>query len=128
MNFNQGSIINSILSRSVIGEPTPEVGMGATFLSYSDRSAGTIIRVFKIGQSLAVEVQADDAKRIDNNGMSESQEYEFTRNPNAPITTFKKDKRGFWVHVYRSGYTDRWVKSVGGLRIGEREEYFDPHF
>lgn len=41
------SLINHLHSRAVIGQPEPVIGMGVTFLGWTDRSAGTIFRVFK---------------------------------------------------------------------------------
>jgi len=123
-----GSLINHIYSNSVIGQPEPFVGMGATLLSWSDRSAGTIVRVFKIGKSTAVEVQEDDAQRIDNNGLSESQEYVFTSNPNAYKETYKMLSNGRWVKMYRNPETNRWIQGTGGLCIGSREKYYDFSF
>lgn len=118
------SMINYLMSGTV-GAPKPEVGMGATKLGWTDRNPATIIEVLKGGKVIVV--QADDAKRVDNNGMSESQEYEFTPNPNASREYYKLDKNG----AYRSAYMNengRLVFGSGQLRIGERDKYYDYSF
>ena len=45
-----GSFINNMMQDSL--HPVPEVGMGATQLMWTDRSAGTIIEVSKSGKKL----------------------------------------------------------------------------
>lgn len=63
----------------------PVVGEGATLLGASDRHAGTVVELVKnkAGQITGFYWQEDDAERIDANGMSETQEYAYTRMPNA---------------------------------------------
>ena len=120
------SVMNNIMSRAVIGQPEPAVGMGVTFLKWTDREPGTIYEVFKVGKSTYITVTADDAKRIDNNGMSESQEYEFTPCPDGYRSVFRKNlKTGMWERVTKTE-SGRWAKAGGeGLRIGERDKYYD---
>lgn len=89
----------------------PEVGMGATILMWTDRHAGTIIKV----TPTQIHVQEDEFIRVDGNGMSEDQTYQYTANPQGAIHIFRKTKRG-----YRSG-------SIG-LLIGHREHYHDYSF
>lgn len=123
------SLANNLLSRAVIGEPEPVVGMGVTFLRWTDREPGTIYGVFKAGKSTFITVAADDAKRIDKNGMSECQEYEYTPRPDGYKSVFRKNlKNGRWERVTKN-QSGRWVKAGGeGLRIGEREKYYDFSF
>lgn len=64
---------------------TPVVGMGVTINYYTDRDPATIIEVSKSGKQ--AKIQKDNAKRIDDNGRSESQKYEYSANPEAPIQT-----------------------------------------
>jgi hypothetical protein len=127
-NNGTGSLTNWLLS-GVKGQPEPVVGMGATLLAYTDRYAGTITRVFEERGVLMVDVQEDDAKRTDNNGMSEMQEYAYSPNPNGRVKTFKLYKGG-WQAVYKSQVTGRWKMDPGGngLRIGERRKYNDFSF
>ena len=73
----------------------------------------------------------DDYKRIDKNGMSESQEYEYKIRPNGGKSFFRKnEKSGFWERVTKNETTGRWNKSNSGcgIRIGEREKYHDFSF
>ena len=83
-----GSLMNYVLADS---GPEPKVGMGATVLHWSDRSAGTIIKVTKN----TFVVQEDKATRTDDNGMSESQSYDFVPDPNGATYTFRRTKRGW---------------------------------
>ncbi len=115
------SVMNHLMSGTK-GAPQPAVGMGATRLGWTYRNPATIVevRTFKsgarTGQVRAVAIQDDHAKRIDNNSMSESQEYEFTPNRNGAVQWFKVDKNGSF-------------KGDGGrLRIGERDKYYDFSF
>lgn len=124
-----GSLVNHLQARGVKGQPTPEVGMGATLLSYTDRHPGTIISVETVRSVVYLEVQEDNYKRIDSNGMSECQDYEFTCNPNGAINTFRQGKDGMWEKVYKNPETGRWKKTDSrGLRIGERDRYYDFSF
>ena len=75
-----GSLINNIMANN---STIPVVGKGATILSYSDRHAYEVISVNKKGDKCFI--QEYDAKRIDKNGMSESQEYEYKKLINDPI-------------------------------------------
>jgi len=86
-----GSLINQIYG-SMVGTPEPEVGMGVTFLSHSDRDAGTIIEVNTAKRYIVV--TDDDAERTDSNGMSESQEYKFTTVWHGRPRYFRKNKHG----------------------------------
>lgn len=107
----QTASMTNYLMSGTNGQPTPEVGMGATILMWTDRHAATIVKVTRT----QIHVKQDHAKRTDTRGMSESQEYEYTPNPNAPTIVFRKTKRG-----YRS--------QAGSLRIGDRNEYHDYSF
>ena len=104
-----GSLVNHLMSR---GGAVPEVGIGATILYWTDRVPATIVKV----TPKQVHVQMDDAERIDQNGMSESQEYKYTPNKLAKVLIFRLTKRG-----YRS-------KEGSGLLVGHRERYYDYSF
>lgn len=100
-------------------EQKMKVGDGATVIYYSDRKAGTIIEISKDGK--VVKVQEDKAIRIDNNGMSDCQVYEYERDPQGYIHTFKKNRRG--------QFTNNGKVDYGAiLGIGFREEYYDYSF
>lgn len=106
------SLTNYMMSGTV-GAPTPVVGMGATILMWTDRYAATIVKV----TPTQIHVQRDIAKRIDKNGMSETQNYEFTTDPTASVEIFRKTKSGY-----------RMTGGGASLRIGERDEYHDFSF
>lgn len=123
------SLVNHLQARAVVGQPEPVVGMGATILRWTDRSPATIVHVFKIGSAVAIDVQEDRYKRTDNNGMSESQTYEFTPNPDGYRATYRQSGKGMWEEVRFNPDTKRWSKTGGnGLRIGERDAYHDFSF
>ena len=124
-----GSMVNHLYSRMTKGQPNPEIGMGVTFLHWTDRSPGTIIDIFTIAGDVAIAVQADSYKRTDDNGaFTECQSYEFQPNPDGGITHYRLNS-GKWRQVRRSPDSGRWVYADGhGLRIGERDAYYDPCF
>lgn len=96
----------------------PEVGTPATLKGYSDRYACTVIQA----NSRQILVQRDKATRTDDNGISESQTYEYERNPEGEITKFTRRGNGKYVEVgHRIG-------TGHGLTLGERREYRDPSF
>lgn len=103
-----GSLMNYLLA----GGNQPAVGMGATILMWTDRKAGTIVKI----TPTQIHVQEDSVRRIDKNGMSESQEYSYQPNPHGSIHIFRKTKRG---------YRD---KNGCALSIGARNHYYDYSF
>lgn len=111
-----GSLINNLVDGTELEEI--KVGTGVTMLSWTDRTPGTIIEVDPKGKW--IKVQEDKCKRIDNNGMSDDQDYEYSRNPEGSIRTYKKNRLG--------KYTDNGKKDGCGLIIGRREKYYDYSF
>ena len=106
--------MNQVISRTTSSEPV--VGMGATQLMWSDRHPFTVVEVLSAKE---VVVQADRVKRVDGNGMSEDQEYEYVPNPAGKKYTITLRKNGQWVtkgQPLRNGQL--W-------KLGEREEYHD---
>ena len=97
----------------------PKVGMGATELMWTDRRPCTIIEV---RSATCIVVQADHAQRIDANGMSDMQNYEYTLNPNAPTTVVTRRKNGAWVCKGQP------MRSGRRYAIGHREKYHDFSF
>ena len=94
----------------------PTIGMGVTIQGWSDRHAGTIIQILQGGRKLVI--QMDIATRIDNNGMSESQQYTYQPDPNGAIqfATLRKDSK---------------YRVMGGkspVALGIRNEYYDFSF
>lgn len=120
-----GSLVNHMYSRMTIGAPEPEVGMGVTMLGWTDRHAGTIVEVNNKKRYIAV--TEDHAKRIDNNGISESQEYEYTPDFNGYRIYYRKDRKGEWRMCFYNE-NKRLVFGRGGLIVGHREKYHDYSF
>lgn len=94
----------------------PEVGMGATMCLWSDRHAYTIIAVSKNRHKITI--QRDKATRIDKNGMSDCQTYEYERNPEGEIETATLRKDGAY----------RITNSRILVGVGHRNEHFDFSF
>lgn len=96
----------------------PEVGMGVTECLWSDRRPYEIIEVV---DDRHITVRALDYKRIDNNGFSDCQEYEYFSNPDRHTERLYKNKNGRWVR--RVG--TRGVDNSSGWHIGRAEYYYD---
>lgn len=108
-----GSLVNHLSGGQT---KAPEVGDGVTFLYWTDRKPGTIIEVSKSGR--VITVQEDTATRIDSNGMSDAQSYEYSPNPEGAVSKYSKRKDGRW-------------KAVGGtseIAVGYRDKYHDYSF
>lgn len=116
LGTDTGSLINHIQANNVL--TTPEVGMGATILGWTDRHACTIVAVHLAGKRIAV--TRDIAHRVDKNGMSEVQEYEYTTNPEAAWQYFTLRKGG--------EYIAQGSRSGSRLSIGRRSHYHDFSF
>lgn len=97
----------------------PQVGMGATIGHWTDRTACTIIGVSASGRE--VRVREDNAKRIDKNGMSECQDYEYSPNLDGCVSTFTLRKNGRYV---QKGSDMRGTS----LWVGHRRQYYDYSF
>lgn len=95
--------------------PEPEVGMGATEIGWTDREAYTVIEVLSPKR---IVIQRDRAIRVDQNGMSESQSYQFERNPLGRTFIVTKRKDGKW----KIQHTQQIVL------LGVRMEYYDYSF
>jgi hypothetical protein len=121
-----GSLVNHLSCNKsvhdiVLGET------GATLYSWSDRNAATVVDTFTKGKYDYYVVQRDNAKRVDNNGESESQDYVYTRNLEAGKSTFRVGKNGFEAVMFNPD-TGRYSAICGGLSIGNRVTYRDPSF
>lgn len=120
-----GSLVNHIMTNSRSGEPY--VGMPATICYWTDRSPATVVEVNMKGRYIVV--QDDDYKRVDGNGMSESQVYEYTQNPENYKRIYRKNKKGQWVQQVRNPETGRLNNAPSGnLYLGDREKYHDFSF
>lgn len=69
-----GSFINYMMGNN---STLPEVGKGCTLLSWTDRHAYEVLKVSADGKR--VEIQQYLPERVDNNGMSECQDYKFEK-------------------------------------------------
>jgi hypothetical protein len=107
-----GSLTNRLAENTK--SPKPEVGMGVTFMMYSDRHAGTIVEVLSPKKIM---VQFDKAVRTDSNGFSENQSYKFEPQPTSAkiLVTLRKDGR--W---HEGTKLDGTV-----VVLGRREEHYD---
>jgi hypothetical protein len=112
-----GSLINNLYSSSK--QPLPQVGMGATELMFTDRNAYTIIEIIN---DKTIIVQRDDVKRVDKNGMSDSQEYVYISNPDNAVYEVTLRKNGKWITKGQNAkHGTSWL-------IGHRMEYYDYSF
>lgn len=124
-----GSVINHLHSRAVIGQPEPKPGMGCTILGWTDRSAATIFRVFQVGKATVIETRDDHTRCISGSAHDGSAAYEHKINVKGYTRHFRRAQDGTWHRLVLNLPTGRWIK-VGreGLRIGERDTYYDPSF
>lgn len=102
-------------SSNVMSEPI--VGMGVTINFYSDSKAATLIQVTHKGKRIVL--QQDKSIRVDNNGISETQTYNYETDTNGTIyiATLRKDGRY------------RLVGATGStITLGVRREYYDYSF
>lgn len=106
------SVTNMMLSEY---NDSPELGMGATELCFTDRHAYSII---KICTSRKVIVRRDKVTLVGGSCNTEHQDYIFEPDPEGheiPVT-FRKD--GKWRGTNRGSL----------FTLGIREEYIDPNF
>ena len=116
-----GSLSSHVMSLQTEGQPEPTVGMGATLLGWTDRYAATVTMI----EAGIVTVQEDYAKRVDANGMSDVQTYEYTPDARGLVHHYCF-RNNFWEAVQLNERTKRWVRKDGyGLRLGERCHYYD---
>ena len=122
-------MLNQIMNR-LANQQKPNVGDGATVLAFTDRYAGTIINWWTVGKSTYVKVQRDYAKRVDSNGMSEMQDYEYQFDPFERIFIFKSVDGKPYYEVKLNPETQKYNRYDGGLGllIGTRREYYDFSF
>lgn len=131
-----GSLVNRLYSRATIGQPKPKVGMGATVLGWTDRTACTITKVWELCSKnwlWEIEVVADITKVVSGSEHDGSAVYE-----HAPDTRFDASPSMFrfnrktqsWVAGFMSKETGKFnaYKGKSGIRIGERDHYRDPSF
>ena len=120
-----GSLVNHMMGN--VEKKMPEAGDPATILMWSDRNPATVVEVFKKGKFDYFVIQEDFYKRIDKNGFSETQEYEYAPNPEGYKQVYRfKNGEYEAVKINENG---RYVKmGCSGLMIGKRQRYCDPCF
>lgn len=94
-----------------------QVGMGVTIGAGSDCYPATVVGLSKSGRT--VKVQYDSYRRIDQNGLSESQQYVYSENKSGVIIEVRMNKRGVWKVLGQ-----KWL----GVSFGHRRAYYDPSF
>ena len=127
-----GSLVNHVWSRTrPVGPEDVCEGMGATFLSWTDRHAATVHAVWSEGKKSPrtyISVREDNWRRTDKNGISEAQDYEFTPNPDGREEVYRWNGER-WEGVYRNPTSGRWNKCRNyGLLLGQRSKFEDPSF
>jgi len=122
-----GTETNSLINHLMSGQSViPEIGMGATVLGWTDRHPATVIDWDQKKQR--VTVRTDISVRTDSNGLSESQEYEYTIDQKGSIYHYQWTDKG-WKGVTFSEETKRWRRYSGkGLMVGFRERFYDFSF
>ena len=127
-----GSLVNHLYSGSA--NPKPAIGMGVTLLAWSDRRPGTVRKVTELAckaWDFEIEVTEDDATRIDSNGMSEAQEWEYAVREDGYRQLFRRERAtGKWYEGRINGETHKFNR-IGGancILIGRREKYYDFSF
>lgn len=89
--------IDEITTEMIIIKATNiQVGDGISLSPYTDWNAFTVIERRETPKGFVLTIQEDEAIRTDHNGMSDSQSYEFRRDPNGRIWTVKWNSRSRW--------------------------------
>lgn len=105
--------------KAEVVELPSEADDAATVVVGSDRYPATIVEG-EVGDRRIV-IQEDAAFRTDDRGFSESQDYRYEPNPDAPREVWTLRKNG---RYYRQGQP----MGRGALTVGRRRKYSDPHF
>lgn len=109
----------------IIVEEELNIGDGVTLNYHSDEEPATIIEIDPKGKW--IKVQRDKAVRTDNNGMSDCQDYEFSRDENGRIQTFYKTRRkDFTLFTDTGKFTYNNYGIYLSLKV--RRKYFDYSF
>ena len=105
----------------------PTVGMPATFLSFTDRHAGTVSEIISPKKIRVERCDYKVTNEVKNYGDNVEYEYlprsveELNEKPEGSIYTLRKN--GKW--IMQGASMDQTGLSV---MLGAREEYYDPHF
>ena len=124
------SLVNHLYARSVIGQPEPEVGMGATMLMWSDRKPATVVDVRTGRQGrVTVVVQQDEAIITGGSVQDGTAAHRYERDPNGWRLVFERQANGRWRQLVLNERGKPIFSEDGlGLRLGERDRYIDPTF
>ena len=115
-----GSLMNHLKSNN----PTPPVvGEGATELMWTDRKAYFVNWVSDDKKECILERAI--AHRTDDNGMSESQSYRYSRSGNPMELKFRWNA---WREFYTCPYTGKTKNIKKNIVFGYMDEYFDFSF
>lgn len=126
-----GSVQNRLMANSKM--PVPKVGMGATELLWSDRNA---FEVIEVKDKTHCKVRAMKAVRTDSNGISESQTYKLTSNPDGEVKHLVF-RNGRWrarkveeVYLGDQKWENRLTRKLESSEwlLGKAMEYRDPSF
>ena len=126
------SLVNHLYSRMTEGAPAPVVGMAATTLSWTDRHAATVTKVFELTSKVwAYEIHVVDDIITVESGSTYDGSAKFTIVPSYDgfAALYRQDRKtGAWFRGYINQATGRFKKSAGGLILGKRDHYVDPSF
>jgi hypothetical protein len=115
-----GSLVNHLMSQS--GAGVPVVGKGATELMWTDRHAYFVNYVSEDLKRCVIERAL--AIRVDKNGMSEAQSYEFERTGGEIELRFKWGK---WRYRGKNEWDkNKWYPM--NIQFGGMNEYYDFSF
>jgi hypothetical protein len=113
-----GSLVNHILSNTI--DSNPQVGMGATEFLWTDRRPWRVVEVVK--ENKEVKIAYINAVRIDKNGMSEEQEYDYSNHSDHTITLVRRGNSWrTWNELHQ-----QWCKM--NIKFGYAEQYYDFSF
>jgi len=120
-----GSLMNHIMANTVTSEI--KAGTPATFLSWTDRHPGTVIDVTEKGKFTYLKVRRDDV--VYHEDRSGKFDIVDGSDDNFQMFRFKTDGSSGFQKVGINPDSGRYVKiGDGGLSVGNREYYYDPHF
>ena len=134
MNFGTqtNSLVNHLYSRMTDGAPAPTVGMAATTLSWTDRHAATVTKVFELTSKVwAYEIHVVDDIVTVISGSTHDGTAKFATTPtnDGYAALYRQDRKtGAWVRGYINIETGKFKKGTGGLILGHRDHYVDPSF
>jgi len=126
-----GCIQNRLMAAAKM--PEPKVGMGVTELLWSDRHAYEVIEV---QDKTHCKIRALKAERTDRNGISESQSYKYTSDPDGKVK-YLVFRGGRWrsrkaedVFLGDKKWETRLTRKLESSEwfLGKAEEYLDPCF